>query len=91
MILPLLLAATPAAATPPAPPAPILRRQSVAPLPGKLDGVLEETSTPPNGDDWLDLQVAEVKLNIGSPDAVQTLIDRRAKKRPDAAKGANEP
>jgi hypothetical protein len=42
MILPLLLAATPAAATPaaPAPPAPILRRQTVAPLPGQLDGVL---------------------------------------------------
>ncbi|WP_438982387.1 DUF3370 domain-containing protein [Vulcanococcus sp.] len=42
MILPLLLAATPAAATPTAPaaPAPILRRQTVAPLPGQLDGVL---------------------------------------------------
>jgi hypothetical protein len=39
MILPLLLAATPAAATP-APPAPILRPQTVAPLPGGLDPVL---------------------------------------------------
>ena len=37
MILPLLLAATPAA---PAAPAPILRPQTVAPLPGGLDGVL---------------------------------------------------
>jgi len=37
MILPLLLAATPAAATPPAP---ILRPQTVAPLPGGLDAVL---------------------------------------------------
>ncbi|MFZ9947325.1 MAG: DUF3370 family protein, partial [Vulcanococcus sp.] len=42
MILPLLLAATPAAATPAAPatPAPSLRRPTVAPLPGQLDGVL---------------------------------------------------
>jgi len=42
MILPLLLAATPATTTPAAPasPAPILRRQTVAPLPGQLDGVL---------------------------------------------------
>ena len=37
MMLPLLLAATPAAATPPAP---ILRPQTVAPLPGGLDAVL---------------------------------------------------
>jgi hypothetical protein len=37
MILPLLLAATPPA---PAAPAPILRPQTVAPLPGGLDGVL---------------------------------------------------
>jgi len=40
MILPLLLAATPTAAAPPAAPAPILRPQTVAPLPGGLDGVL---------------------------------------------------
>ena len=39
MMLPLLLAATPAPATPPAP-APILRPQTVAPLPGGLDAVL---------------------------------------------------
>ncbi len=39
MILPLLLAATPAAPAP-ATPAPILRPQTVAPLPGSLDGVL---------------------------------------------------
>lgn len=39
MILPLLLAAAPATATPAAP-APILRPQTVAPLPGGLDGVL---------------------------------------------------
>ncbi|MBM5795692.1 MAG: DUF3370 domain-containing protein [Cyanobacteria bacterium M_surface_7_m2_037] len=42
MILPLLLAAAPAATTPaaPAPPAPVLRPQTVAPLPGGLDQVL---------------------------------------------------
>ena len=39
MILPLLLAATPAAPAP-ATPAPILRPQTVAPLPGGLDSVL---------------------------------------------------
>ena len=42
MILALLLAAAPAATTPaaPAPPAPVLRPQTVAPLPGGLDQVL---------------------------------------------------
>ncbi|MEZ4460188.1 MAG: hypothetical protein R3E66_10775 [bacterium] len=57
----------------------------------KLNAATLAASTPPQGDDWLDLQVAEVKLNIESPKAVQTLIDRRAKKRPDAGKGAKGP
>lgn len=55
----------------------------------KAGTTLEEAQAGANvkatGDDWVDVQVADVKLSIPGLPAVQKVVDRRAKKRPAGA------
>lgn len=47
-----------------------------------LSQAIDARKQPVSGDDWLDLQIAEVKLTIVGPPDIERVVAKRAKKRP---------
>ena len=47
-----------------------------------LEEAISARKQPVKGDDWLDVQIAEVKLTIVGPAEVERFVAKRAKKRP---------
>ncbi len=47
-----------------------------------LEEAIDARKQPVSGDDWLDVQIAEVKLTITGPADVERFVAKRAKKRP---------
>jgi hypothetical protein len=47
-----------------------------------LSEAIDARKQPVSGDDWLDLQIAEVKLTIVGPPDIERVVAKRAKKRP---------